>query len=1111
MLNNCTNLQSLFSDSIVSNTLAEGPFMELEPDRTRGTVLQRQNNNWSYKTSDNDYSLVSSWLSKNNMSLPATTWLTQNYNDGNAYGDIYLTGGELALFVVYLYTYGCYEYTLGQTVDNIGENNAPITVSCDDMPVTSIPKVSSRLQRLYQLNANGVNPFCVQQTSHKVSPNGYKLIGSHTNSDGVNSESDVASLRTRTEFKGDYQTIFWCEGGLTKWSGSMARRGGPWFGILWNDGSITTFCNGVNGSEDVPMQCAVMGIYVDYASKKIHTSCRMANAVWSFPLSTKREWRWCDDTIAIPSGKYPVDVFAITNQNVNQTHLRTYLFSDGMLNRLDNGTKFVRNRLNIKGISAPNTQIDALVFRLQNDDYSYDNLESRGTWADLISTRSYIEFDYGNAGRASVRGEYPSSSTVYGQTGFDKWIVRPDLSTASVTKLNLNGYARRYAAADRIYSIARPQVLTPTKIDSYGTAKISITQVRKYVGNVVKQSYTQGGVNYRYDVNYVTEARGIHGSATPTYGNQEDATVESSEWADAGRSWFNVIDSALLLCDGFNADDIFGSAASGSVEQLQLLAAQRYSVMDTYMQMYADYTANIVVDSILNQLVLSLVTGDEEQIGVDDDGNPVYRVTRYPMQETYGVDDDTTLSVSGYSFSCKSLRESNDDVQIEAVVRAIYQLQKDLDYRLALFMEAHDAFQSVDALSSFAEKIKGKIRDIQSQATLIMNARGVASEALLLNCANNEVVYNKVSTVISNAIAAGYTSLSDALDYISRISPDLAYGFKEGSTSAVLYQSILDASTYADYKTNITNPPRELDSNVSYWKTYQLRLGSSILNQASPDAEFTTASDGALYLWPPLITAVVNSSEFDPNITAGQFFYVPLKSSYCIVRKMAGKQYGIDWCARFCGGTDADLYMAIESALNEYFSFAADLASVYADRTVTVTHDELPTGYTGDAKVDNIVGCFALLLSGALGGAFAGYGATDQDGNPVSFDYQLPNGKTGKLGASAAGGLIGVAASSIVSLSQSIWPDENGVANTNWSTSALVSTAKSNEFLQSIKVSGYSPIASNGSDAVNTLASVILWALRYGLFAPVGDYVTSGDQSPVGIGVFAPNYVTPKF
>lgn len=1060
MLDSCTSLSALFTDSIVSDTMAETALLAFEPDRTRSTLLQRVNGTWAYlNTASTDYATVSQWVSANALELPTTTQLTSKFQDGGEYGNVYLTGGELIQFVTYVYTYGALDYVLKQPDDNVAELAGSFDVSATTTVAANAKLVNQHLAMAPNASIRtSLSPFFDHTVSTvKFQNYGRQLYGSHYSKDGINTSNDVAALISDTEHYGDRMCIYWFN------DQSSHLYGYNDAGIKVVDSQGTEYGIALfKGPHGTPANYSMVSIFGVYQPNAYELYYAVRYGEWQYDLFVGDHlvWKWTFGSVQLNG--YPlIDIIHYTNITPHST-IPT--------------TTFNRTQGSLSA-SMPSVICDGSIFGPREGSTNLQRERGEGTTVNPTLT-------WGDGNSVTLTAHGSDFGTTY-----------VTVNNATVKKVSVKCFARRRTGV-AVWSQSRPTTRYPIAVRGMLSVDCYLNQTRSS-NKYNRPSLPWASTDYIPN-QFVAPKWAISLSATASYGDSSMATITATA-TRVDYQWTKLIYDALTLCDGFNADDIL---KGGDIEKLKTIIGEKYSTMDAYMAMYADYTANLVVDSIVNAMITSLVTGRDEISGYDEEGNPIITSYRYPMERMYGFDDDTIVTVSGHSFSCHSLRESNDQDTILSVCTALYQLQKDMDYKLTLFMEMHDAFNGVDAMSAFADRIRAKIDSLRAQASLIMNARGVSSEALLLNCAAQESVYTKVQTVISNAIAAGYSTLSDAVNYISKVVPELGYNFTKDSVSAELYESILSKTNYANYKSNILNPPKELDSNVSYWKTYQLRLGSSVLGQASPDAEFTTASDGSLYLWPPLVTTIVRSSTFDVNIDAGQFFYVPLKYSYLIVRRMTGNQYGIDWAARFAGGNDSDLYSAIKLSLEEFFETAALLATVYAGTDVSVAHDELPEGYVGQAQIDNVVGSLTLMATGALSGVAAAYGVGGSDSST-----QLPNGKVTSLKAAGAGGIIGLAAGSIISLSQSIWPDYNGVANTNWSSSALVSTARSPEFLNSITISGYAPLESSGTNAVNNMASVMLWALRYGLIAPVGDYASAS----VGVGVFSPSYVVPKY
>lgn len=1070
MFNQCTSLQALFETVIISDSLAESSFLSLEPVRTTDSVLSRSNGVWSYDESGEGYDSVVAWCDANNITLPTTAQLTSLFKDSDEpYGNVFLTAGELALFVGYVYTYANVKYHMTQSDDQLDSRNLAVKSSAK---VISVDIVNRNYQWRPRAGDNMTfRPFFQDNLYVDWAPNAARyVIGTHCKTDGIDSESDVNDLIGQDGW-GD-AVIVWNENGSIPTQGT----GNLDFLFVFSDGSTEARSFGsTTYAADGGNKIAVLGMR--FVGNRLDVKVRHGYNDHGLFGSSYR-WEWAETSVDL-QGKEIVDILIAQLMYGTSIHYLS-LFSNvnGWNNRL--------------AASIPYIKLSAKIVDPARGTSIWLNQEPGSTSA--LTLKKTVNL--GGTGTFNL---------TFSQHKFsDTNVVDYD---GEIPAVQIVTYGRREPIAN-IWTLSKPRRIVPSSLADAVNAEIDVTQSALYyqysyptITPPSDLEYTiYSSIVYEYQNRSVTVSATVADDTTLT-----DDNVASWLTQNSGVSWTDMIRRALETADAFNADDILDG---GDLVSLKSMIADRYSVMDTYMAMYADYTANVVVDSIVNNMILSLVTGDEKVVGEDDEGNVITNIVRYPMQPTYKVSDDTVISALGYNFSCKSLRESSDMAVITPVVTALYALQKDLNYRLTLFNEMHEAFQDSDSLKNFASAIRAKIQDLRSEAMLIMQSRGVASEALLLNCAYQQNAYDRVSTAISNAISAGYSTLSDAIDYINRIAPELGYNFVEGSTSAELYQSILEKSSYGDYQANIVNPVKAIDSNVSYWKSYQLRLGASILNNPSPDAEFSTASEGSLYLWPALFVMLVKSADFDANLT-NQCFYVPFRYSYLCVRGTGGNQYELSWLARFNGGTDADLYAAISASVEEFFQIGREISQVYAGQSVTVniSHPELPGGYDGSARVDNIVGCLGLLISGVLGGALSGYGVKNEDGSSWSMDYSLPNGKTGKLGSVGASSVVGLAASTLISLSQSIWPDEKAIANANWSTAALISSAKSPNFYNNVEISGYEPLNGKGVDAFNHIASVLLWALRYGLIAPIGDYANES----VGIGVFSPSYITPKY
>lgn len=1037
MYNNCLQLSSLFLDSITVDSMSEAAVASLHPDTTRVTILARSGGVWSY-ASGSDYDTVAAWMSANSMAMPTVAQIKSLLDSEMGSENYYLTAGEFVKWIVNVQLTGSYTVNL-QSADSFGETEAPMTLprkttvqSCD----CSYQSVVQPTDIESELDIGNIRmPPYLSYYEYATNAREWGTMVKNGTVDNT----------------GDYDTF-------------MERTDAYKYTIVMYDG--LKFGNRINGGDDYGTRLAIKkldGSYVD---------------VWN---------ENCPTGTSSDAGGVKTSYYC--------PHIAYVAFEAGQ-----DSIDFVVHYSTRRFVPLIGWEEDwhTMEFNVHGDDIVDIVWHKKATSGD----RYY-----------SLAGEFPAQSLS------EISILGP---SSNVTATDRSTYIREpYVKMTPLFFVGESddQLYNPTKNATprkrYVTDALTISLSAPSTPNDITTNFTEGMVNDSVTVKCYKHIKPINWAAIT---RTEPSKVNGDTVAQAhivassmvrsdyrGRKFYNPyvyvsIDSenvvisetrevavpnsvaynALLSVDTFNADDILNA---GDVASLREVVSKNYAVMDVYMQMFADATANYVVATITDAMIQSLTAGY-----VTADGE---RVT-YPMRTVAGFTDTTPFTINGVTYTCKQLRESDDpDVH---VLKLLADMQKDMDYKWTMFQSLHDAFSTVDSLSSFASRIRSKIDNIIQEATLIATAPFTNAQALLLNAGYSKEKYEYIATLIESAISAGYSTLSDAVNYITKLSPTALYYFDDDS-KAQLYQELLQGSAYAGYNANVLHTPKSVSSNVSYWGTYQLRLGASILNQPSPDSEFMTTSDGAEYLWPPVISSTVTAKLSDDFIAKGLTFTIPLKSSYVIVHRLYGDVFEIDWCARFAGGNDADLYDAIAGVIDEFDTMTIALAEIYSGAKLTLTHSDLPSGYRGLAKESNIIGCLALLGAGALGGLLSG------SENEI---YTYSNGAK-SLGVSKAGGVIGLAAASVFSLTQSLNPDYNGVMNMNWSTAALVNSSVN--LIDSYSLSGYAALNATGGDAVNVLNSVLLWALRYGLIAPFGDYA----YESVGYGVLSNGYVTPKY
>ena len=1037
MYNNCLQLSDLFLDSITVDSMSEAAVASLHPDTTRVTILARSGGVWSY-ASGSDYNTVKAWMSANSMSMPTVAQINSLLNSEIGSENYYLTAGEFVKWVVSIQLTGSYSVDF-QSADSFGETEAPMTLprktivqscDCNYQSVVQPTNIDSALD-IGDIRMPPYLSFFDYSTDARV-------WGEMVKNGTVNNP-------------GDYETF-------------MERENAYQYTIIMYDG--LKFGNRTSGGDDYGTRLAVK--YMDGSYKDV----------------------WSENC---PTG-HSADAGGVKN-SYYCPHIAYVAFKAGQ-DTIDFVIHYSTRRF--VPLIGWHEDWHTSEFKVHGEDMVDIVWHNKSTTGD----RYY-----------SIAGEFPAQrlseisvldvGTNVNVTDRSTYIREPHVTMSPLFFVG-ESEAQLYNPSARA---------TPRK--AYVTDALSITLSAPSTPNDVPTNFVSGVVNDSVTVKCYKHIKPINwGAITRTEPSKVDgdtvavAHIVASSMVSTdyrGRRFLNpyiyvsidsenvvvsetrqvqvpnsVVYNALLSVDTFNADDIL---SAGDVASLRDVVSKNYAVMDVYMQMFADATANYVVATVTDAIIQSLTAGY-----VAADGTKV----TYPMRTVAGFTDTTPFTVNGVTYTCKQLRESNEPD--EYILRLLADMQKDMDYKWTLFQSLHDAFSTIDSLSSFADKIRSKVDSIVQEATLIAAAPFTNAQALLLNAGYSKEKYEYIATLIESAISAGYSTLSDAVNYITKLAPTALYYFDDDS-EAQLYSEILKGTAYSGYNANILHAPKSVSSNVSYWGTYQLRLGASILNQPSPDSEFMTTSDGAEYLWPPVISSTVTAKLNDDFIAKGLTFTVPLKHSYVMVHRLYGDVFEIDWCARFAGGNDADLYDAISNVINEFDVTTTALAEIYSGTTLTLTHNDLPSGYRGLAKESNIIGCLALLGAGALGGLLSG------NENEI---YTYSNGAK-SLGVSKAGGVIGLAAASVFSLTQSINPDYNGVMNMNWSTAALVNSKV--ELIDSYSLSGYAALNASGGDAINVLNSVFLWALRYGLIAPFGDYA----YESVGYGVLSNGYVTPKY
>jgi hypothetical protein len=548
-----------------------------------------------------------------------------------------------------------------------------------------------------------------------------------------------------------------------------------------------------------------------------------------------------------------------------------------------------------------------------------------------------------------------------------------------------------------------------------------------------------------------------------------DEVVSGDAYEDVNSIGINeAVNSALGLVDVFNADEIADTVITNKLREL---INSRYNSLDPYMQMYADLTANYIVSEVLNALVNSIMTNDI-------------------MPTVYGVSDTTKLRFNNvYEYSAYELRTLEDDLILQDIMDILGVSTAAMDYRLQLFNYAHEAFNNIQdvSLTGTLDRIKSDIAMIYTELQSALTSTGKTSKALLLNAAYQETILTKVSDVLLAAASAGAETMRDAISWISRTFSNSEYSYVLPDKQKRLYQSIIDNSVYAGYEANIMKDTIAYNSDVDYWSSYFTRKGAAVALPSGVEPEFRTAADGAQYLWPPIISSVVRTTSFDTYIDNGGYFYVPLAATYIIVKRLSGSVYELDWCARFNGGSDADLLSAMNGVLEEFYDVGWHLAEAYLNRDdfafqvlgiKSQVQTEIPSGF----EISTLIGSLSSVGLNTLSGFLA-------TGNPY--------------GALISGGVTAIAA-----VAQTALADENAIANTNFSATALVNANEA--ILDSIELADAGVLNSRGRDCVNTVNALLLWAIKYGFIAPVMAYHAMNIH-PVGHGVYAPSLVPPKY
>lgn len=548
----------------------------------------------------------------------------------------------------------------------------------------------------------------------------------------------------------------------------------------------------------------------------------------------------------------------------------------------------------------------------------------------------------------------------------------------------------------------------------------------------------------------------------------------------------DVLENCITDVDIFSGNAI---VSGGSTTRLINTFADKYSIFDGYFAMYCDFTANSIIGDILDDVQIAFLTNSE-----------MYNQYLPNGLDTYLPTFKTTL---------RELRTVED--QNNPALAAIAGLSSSLDYRNTLFTEMHNAFTSSKSVNEMLGEFKRKVNEAIARATNAATlSANPAKRALLYNAAWTQIKYDRITSVIELATSAGITTLSEAFDYVTRAVPDYGFALSDDDQIA-LYEDLLSQSTYAGYKANCCRKIDTVGSNVSYWRTYTQRMGSSIIGSGAPDPEFVTASDGALYLYPPVLSFYVEAESFDHIVqTYGYYFNVPLKYSYVMIYKLYPRDatshtYCVCWCARFNGGTDSDLGRAVRSCYAEFVAIGDELAKAYVNSDAgAFTTPELPDGWTGTNISPDVTGSLALIGSMALSGVLGSFSIPDEA-------QKTPIGNKLKLGlkTSLPSIAIGAGVGAVLSAANVIWKDDAGTINGAYSLKNIVNTVNDASFWENVTLTGAAAINSSGHEAMATVNALFMWAVRCGVFKPIK--TLDGDDVAIGYGCYSPSIVAPKY
>jgi archaellum component FlaC len=558
--------------------------------------------------------------------------------------------------------------------------------------------------------------------------------------------------------------------------------------------------------------------------------------------------------------------------------------------------------------------------------------------------------------------------------------------------------------------------------------------------------------NSRYEVVEYIDQVVTTGTSAIVYLTSTDDQIEIS----------TLLMSAISLLDHFNASEIVDASVTARLEDF---INSRRAAFDSFMAMYVDYTRFIIAADVVDAMINSIIADE-------------------PMATTHGVTDQQTFVINGVTYSAYLVRNSDDDAYVEAFSAFLLSFSDALEYRLKLFDTALNSIDYSDSLSRAIQSLKDGIQERLLRVNTIATLSPSINRALLLTIGKEETIDGSVLNVLSQAASAGFSNVIDAINFSCFLPSSMSYYINDSAMRSFL----VDICTVSGYDVDMSCfiQPKEFDDNPGYFESFFSRIGSSIVGESSPDAEYVKTPVGAQYLWPPVMVCNVTSNVNDSILLSGKCFYIPFAHSYLSIRKISGNLFEFAWFARFSGGGDGELVNSVKSSLDEFCSICSQLGHAYSGVDTQMTCGQIADSF-GDYETTRAIGTLSATGMGALSGASAGAVA-------------------GPYGA-AAGALIGALVPLVSGMYESLGYSSLAMSNANVKASAMMD-ANRDSILTRFKIDSNSTLESEGTEAIRNGVGLILWAIRYGLYKPVGDYVNIDSRS---IGVVSPTYVPPKY